>query len=186
MSLLPAFVPSAALDVVGIYQANFRQVLAQARPYKAVIKPDSKVMEHPLETGASTIDHRIILPIEIELALIMQANVYRDVYAQIKQLFLNAELLTIATKASTYPNMLISSMPHEEQVEVYDAIIIELKFRETQFANSRAQRGMIQPKKPIDSPKMDRGAQQPQPVPERKRSNLDHTLGRFVPLSSGR
>lgn len=160
-------VATQASDVVGVFTADFVQVFERARPLKATIKEDAKVFEHPLETGATITDHRIILPIEIELSLMLQSKDYRNVYNIIKQLFLNATLLVVQTRTGVYENQLISSMPHEEDPELYDAITLALKLKQAQFVEPqfsslppRAVRNKSQ------SSTEKRGEQQPVPVTE--------------------
>ena len=87
MALNDTNIPSAASDVVGVFDANFNQVFRLARPVKAQIHETSKPMEHPVETGIIITDHRIILPVEIEFSLILPPGEYRPVYQQIKQFF---------------------------------------------------------------------------------------------------
>lgn len=160
--IIGSFFPSAAIDVVGVYTQDYRQLFQSARPIKATIKPTAKVMEQPLETGASIIDHRIILPVEIELSLILASADYANVYQQINQLFLKGTLLIVQTKTGTYKNQLISSMPHDEDPGVYDAIMLALSLKETLFADTQV--GAIQPKNPTDSNTVRRGGQQNTPA----------------------
>lgn len=126
-------IATASSDVVAVFTSEFQQVFERARPIKATIKESAKVFEHPLETGATITDHRIIMPIEIELSLILQSSDYRSVYQNIKQLFLNADLLVVQTKSGVYDNQLISAMPHEEDPEQYDAITMALTLKQAQF-----------------------------------------------------
>lgn len=157
--LISRVIPSYAIDVVGVYTQDFNQAFSRARPLKAIVKETSKLMEHPVETGATVTDHRIILPIEIELSLILQAEDYRNVYQEIKQLYLNAELLTVQTKSDNYENQVISEMPHEEDPQIYDALVLALKLKEVQFIT--AQFTTLQPRNPSNSSTVNRGTQQP-------------------------
>src|ERR1700728_1764358 len=113
-----------AKDAVGIYGKNFNQVLIRARIVKAVVEEPAKLMEHPLENGAVIVDHRIILPIKIELSTIMQAADYRNTYRELKQLFLNGTPLSIQTRSGTYTNQIVAEMPHEEDPAMYDALAV--------------------------------------------------------------
>lgn len=155
------FIPGA-VDVVGVYSQDYTQVFRNARPMKAVVKPDAQLMKHPVETGATVIDNRIINPTLIELFLFLGANEFRDTYQQIKQLWLNGTLLIVQTKTDTYTNQLIAGLPHEEDPDVYDGIIVALKLEEVLF--STAQYGTIQPANPADSTTVDRGNIQPTPA----------------------
>lgn len=148
-------------DVVGIYKQDFTQVFSRARPIKVTVKPESKEMEQPLETGATIIDHRILLPITIEMALIIQAPDYRDVYQQIAQLYVDSELLIVQTKAETYYNFIISGFPHEESAEMYDALALGLKLKQVQFADTTVS---FVPKNPTKGNTKERGNLQPKPA----------------------
>jgi hypothetical protein len=147
-----------AVDVVAVYDQSFNQLFKRARAIKAVVKETAKVMEHPVETGAIITDHRIILPIEIELSFILQSSDYLNIYQSIKQYYLNSTLLTIQTRTGTYQNQLISSMPHEESPEQYDAIALALNLKQVQFVTPQYS---IKPKTPRDSTTTDRGTLQP-------------------------
>lgn len=74
-SILSNFV---AQDTVAVYTQDFSQVFRNARAIKAVVKEQAKVMEHPVESGAIITDHRIILPTEVELSLILTPATYRE------------------------------------------------------------------------------------------------------------
>jgi hypothetical protein len=159
-----AQIATASSDVVAIFDQNFVQLFALARPLKATVKEDSKVMEHPLETGATVVDHSIILPVEIELSLIPTRGEYRDVYQRIRQAFRNRDLLVVQTKTGLYENQLIQSCPHEEDPEQFDTIAIALKLKEAQFI--QPQFNKLAPKQvrnPSNASTVDKGQQQPKP-----------------------
>lgn len=154
--------PSFASDVVAIFTQDFFQIFPRARAMKAVVKEDSKPMEHPLETGATITDHRIILPTAIELSIILQgANDYTNTYNAIRQYFLNGTLLVIQTKTGIYPNQMIVALPHEEDPEQYDAVIIALKLKQVQFARAAVGTSTVVPKKKSNSSTVKRGVTQP-------------------------
>lgn len=154
-------------DTVAVYdQTTFLQVFPRARVLKATVKQEAKVMEHPLETGAVITDHRIILPTEIELSMLVQSRDYSDTYRNIKQYFLNATLLTVQTNADVYVNQLIAGMPHEEDPDQFSTLTVALKLKQVQFA--QPQYGVV-PKNPSNSAKIDRGVLQPK---ERSQSVL--------------
>jgi hypothetical protein len=122
------------IDVVGIYDSDsFTQQFIQARPTRARVNESSRMMDYPVETGAILTDHHIINQREIELSLIVPSEFYFSTYAQIRNSFLTAQLLTVQTKASVYPNMVIQAMPHEENPDMYDAITIALRLKEIIF-----------------------------------------------------
>lgn len=136
MALLDTLIPNASADIVAVFDENFSQVFENARPVKAMVKEYAKVMEHPIETGATITDHRVIQPIEIELSMILASDDYRSVYQQIRQLYLDATLLTVQTKTATYENMLISEMPHDEDPDQFDSVILALRMKEVDFVTA--------------------------------------------------
>src|SRR5207302_335349 len=132
-------------------------------------KPDKKAMEHPLENGATTTDHVIILPVEIELSMVLLPPDARDVYNNILQLYADSTLLTVQTKAGTYFNQFISSPPHEESPDQYNQILIALKLKEVLFFTSQ---NKVVPVNPSNNGTINRGNIQPQDVPANKGSSV--------------
>jgi hypothetical protein len=121
--------PTPALDVVGVYD-GYSQVMRSARPVKAGVKEESKLMEHPLESGAAVTDHKVTQPVEIELMSTLLPADYLSAFQEIRLLFLTGAPLTVRTKAFAYKNMVIAGMPHEENPEVYDSITMTIKLKE--------------------------------------------------------
>ena len=128
------YLPTFAYDVVGVFDQSFNQLFVDARPLKANVRPGAKLMEHPVETGAVLTDHRIILPIEIDLAMVLTPETYVDTYNQIKAVFLSPTTVQVQTNTGLYPPMLMQNMPHEENPEHFDTITMVLKFKEVIFA----------------------------------------------------
>lgn len=126
-----------AADAVAIYDSNFNQVFINARPIKGAASEDSKLMEHPLETGAVIADHRIILPVEIQLSMILTPDEYRQTYQQIRQAFYAGTQYTVQLRAGGYQNMVIGSMPHDESADIFDTITLAIKLREVQFVTAQ-------------------------------------------------
>lgn len=109
---------------------DFVQVFPNARPMKCTVRPTSKIMEHPLETGQLISDYKIILPVEITLPLVISSQYYKDTYAEINNLFATSELLFVQTRASVYNNMVITEIPDEERSDMFDVIMMELHLKQ--------------------------------------------------------
>lgn len=120
-------------DKVCVLDAAFNQVFPDARPLQARVIERSQMFDHPIETGQIITDYSIVLPIEIDLPVIVQAGFYRNTYQQIRNLYLNKTLLTVQTNTTNYPNMVIAEMPHEERPELFDALPLTIKFRQVQI-----------------------------------------------------
>lgn len=143
--------PSKAVDVVAITSSGFLPLFSSARPLTASVYEFADVMEHPLETGAVIADHIVFKPVEIELPLLCVGEVaYRSTYAAIRATFAAGTLLTIRTRTGSYPNMVITDLPHDELPDAFDAISIRLRLREARFVTPETEAGGTQ----------NRGAQQ--------------------------
>jgi hypothetical protein len=105
-------------------------------------------------------DHRIILPTEIELSMMLANEDYRTTFRQVRDLFYSGELLTVQTRSDSYPSMVITAMPHEETTDQFDALPLALTLREVQFVD--AQFTAYKVARPADSKTVRRGEQQPQ------------------------
>jgi hypothetical protein len=164
-------------DVVCVLNASLAQVFELARPVKASVKPEAKPMEHPLESGAVVTDHIVFLPLEVELSMVLAGeDNYRATYKQIRDLFGRGELLTVQTRADSYPSLAIVSMPHEESPESFDALVLALKLREVQFVE--AQFTTLKVKHAKDSRTAKRGEQQAQAPAARQKSVLSSFFGK--------
>jgi hypothetical protein len=128
------FTPTNAYDVVGIFDANFNRLFTDARPLRASVKETAKLMKHPIESGATIVDFRVIDPIEIDLSLVLLSATYVDTYNQIRATFLGNDTINVQTNTGLYTNFLISGMPHEETPDHFDTITISLKLEEVKLA----------------------------------------------------
>jgi hypothetical protein len=155
-------IATSSADAVGLFDQNFRQIVETARPLKALIKEYSKPMEHPIETGAVVTDHRIIMPTEIDLDVMLRSDDYRTSYAQIKQLFDNATLMLVQTRTRVYSDMFLVEIPHEEDPDLFDVIHMPLKLKQVQLINAQTGRlsvGTV--RNPNNASTVNRGQQQP-------------------------
>ena len=155
--IISTLLPTFAIDSVAIFTQDFTQLFKSARAMKAVVKEEAKLMEHPVESGIIITDHRIVLPVEIELTLWLASADYQNVYKNIRQNYFNGTLLIVQTRSDIYENQLIASMPHEEDPTQYDIITLVLHLKQVQFVT--AQYGVV-PKAPKNSNAVKRGTQQ--------------------------
>lgn len=155
-------IPTNAQDVVAVLASDFTQVFANARTIKVSINRSSKAMEHPLETGSTITDHRIVLPVQAELSLVIASADYQAVYQQIADLFRRGELLTLQTRVGATPSMLIEKMPHEESGDMIDGIALTLSLKEAMFVTPQfSTLPASKVARPRDSDTSKRGQQQP-------------------------
>lgn len=125
--------PTAAQDVVGVFDNNFNQLFVDARAITASVKETVKLMKHPVELGAEITDHRVIEPIQIQLSMILTPETLTDTYDRIRVLKTFNQTVQVQTKTNYYPSMMLSAMPHKEDTEHFDTITIQLSFEEVRF-----------------------------------------------------
>ena len=126
---------ASAADVVGIFDSDLRQLVPEGRPIKASITEPSKVMEHPLEDGATVADHRVFLPVEIELTMLVPLETFQ----RLRAIYRQTETVTIQTNAASYDNMIIETLPHDVTPDAFDMLPVAAKFREVQFVDVQFQ-----------------------------------------------
>lgn len=164
------------MSVAILNARTLRAILTRAQVLKVTVSEGSKAMEHPLETGATIVDHRIVLPIQLDLSLMMTSADYRAVYQELRDLFLKATLVTVQTRVASYVNMLIEKIPHEESGDVADGIALALTLKEARFVTPAFSAIEVAPDKPASTNTAKRGQQTPAPAssvpPERKKSVL--------------
>lgn len=112
-----------------------KEVLAGMPPYSTSILScsvidDSKLCEHPVESGSIIVDHKIFNPIEIDIKLSIPSVEFYDIYSELEKIYKNSDKLRIKCKNTYYSNMVLQAIPHEENPEMYDRIVFDLHFKE--------------------------------------------------------
>lgn len=169
---------SAAVDVVAVLDADLNQLFPDARPVKATIKEESKAMEHPLETGALTVDHRVLLPTEIELQCLLTREEYAETFQRVKDVYLAADLCTVQTRVDSYDNMLILAMPHEESADVLDGVTLIVQMRHVMFVTAEFRDlPKVKPANLKNSKTVQRGEQRPAETTDPKKGSILSRMG---------
>lgn len=146
-------------DVVGVYN-GFEQVFRAARPIKASVREESKLMEHPKENGETVVDHQVFQSVVIDLQLVLDSGKYRDTYKEIKGLYRQGQILRVQTRADSYQNMVIEALPHEEDPAMFNSIALTLRLKEISIVTAQYE-AVYAPKNPAQSATADRGEKQP-------------------------
>ena len=128
---------SKATDLVEVLNEELIQVFEGAYITKASITEESKVMSHPVETGATIVDDIVLQPMVITLTVTLNPNNYRSIYQEIKQAYLSRTLLTVQTKSDSYTSMVIEKIPHDEEPNVFDTITLTISLKEVTFVDTQ-------------------------------------------------
>lgn len=190
---ITALIPTLAEDVVAIFEQSElgedRLVLEGAQLMHASIGEDATFYDHPLENGRFIVDHRIILPVTIELRIILtdQASILgavlrgsldfeataRDIYQQMRTFFRSGTFLSIQTRTDTYRRQVIQSMPHEETSSLFNGVIVSASLSEVLSQTADVP---FLPADTKDSNTVERGRQNTLGVP----SGISGVTGSFV------
>lgn len=123
-------VNQASQELVAILDSETYEVLFDpTAPMSCSVREESHITQFTVEDGTTRSDHRVILPREITIPLVL-TDEFRNVYEQIKTRFNSLTSLIVQTKVSSYHNMFILSMNHEETAERADGISLDLMLRE--------------------------------------------------------
>jgi hypothetical protein len=135
----PQFNGTTSDDAVLVLDSSYNQVFTAARAMKVNVVPSTKLMDQPMENGAMQTDFRIFNPTELELQVICTGEDYSEVYQQIKTAYMSGDLFIVDTKADTYLNMIIESIPHDEIPDMFDVISVSVKMREVILVQTQYQ-----------------------------------------------
>ncbi len=151
---ITALIPTSGEDVVAIFEQSDEGedtlLFEDAHLIQANVNEHVSFYTHPLENGRSLVDHRIIQPVTIDLKVLLIDNTTllggalggnfftraRDVYEQIRKVFLAGTLLRIQTRTATYSNQVIQSMPHEETSAMFDGVALNFNASEILFESA--------------------------------------------------
>lgn len=144
--------------VTAVYDSKFNPMFATATSMRVQMTEDAKVMTHPLENGSQITDHIVINPIKLDLVMILPVDEYKNVYQAIRTAFRTGKLFTVVTKTGTYPSMLLSGIPHEENPDMMNRVAMNLQFDEAKFVAVTYTPG---PRKSSNKTTVKRGEQPP-------------------------
>jgi hypothetical protein len=149
-----------AVDIVGVWDADGEQLFPLARPANGAVSEWASLAEHPVESGGTVADHRIVMPVEIEIAFYVTDT--GNTFKRIQSAFHSRELLTVQTRAGIYENLAIVDMSHTETPDKADVIDVALSLKEVLLVKAQYHalpRAKV--RKANDASTVDRGEQRP-------------------------
>lgn len=144
---------------VKIFDTDGNELFSNIKYLTLAVKQDSKLMEHPVETGAVISDHKVIYPLELEIQALVNPNDLQDIYFNLELSYKDSAFFTIQTKADIYENLVLVSLPHSENSKYANFLLVGARFKQvilaktqTEFSSSNA----------ADSSTTNRGTQLPE------------------------
>lgn len=118
------------IELVAILDADtFESIFDGSNPMRVTVRETSKLTSWPVEDGTQRTDHRVLDPIEIDLPMLLTED-NRDLFERLRQAFLDGRNLIVQTKMRTYPEMMITEIPHDETPEQGDSTPVAVKLKE--------------------------------------------------------
>lgn len=118
-------------DLVAILDGEtFDQLFVAAQPMRVSVRDTKRATKFEVEDGTTRSDHVVQDQIEIAIDLLLQDEDARDAYQQIKQAKNDNRLVIVQTKVDSYESMLITEIPHDETVELGNAISMPMRLVE--------------------------------------------------------
>lgn len=133
LSSYSLYASTLAVDVVRITDEFGAQMFTECRAMRAAVNRSSDLCEHPLETGNTIADFKIIKPNISQLTMFIPADAYGSVYKDIEQAYVNSTSLIVQTRASSYADMVITDMPHDEAPDLGDIVAVTLTLKEVRW-----------------------------------------------------
>jgi hypothetical protein len=155
------------VDIIGIYDEELQPLFIDVQYLQGEVKESSQVMRHPVETGTMIADNHIINQVEINLSLMIMSSFYNSMYSQLKQAFVEGRSLTVQTRTSVYHNMIIADMPHQENADIFDGVVMHLHLMEVLYVvptsvSAQAAPANFSPEDPVNSNTVQAGLKSPQ------------------------
>lgn len=179
MSIVSNLLPLSSVDIVRILNQDGDQIFVgespksetfgfstgtflggqlKAQPMKGYISRDTKGFTHPLENNKNLTDHRIILPIVIDMKLLISKDKTSQIYKEVEFYFQTASPVTVVTKSGTFDNMYIGAMPHAESADKFDSLEMDIRFDEIQLSsNITNSPSLFAPENDYQQPTTERG-----------------------------
>lgn len=154
------------VDVVGIYDTELQPLFIDLQYMKADIRESSQVMRHPVETGTMIADNHIINQVEMNITVMIKSQFYTSTYNQIKQAFVAGTSLIVQTRTGVQRNMIIADMPHTENPDIYDGVVMQLHLIEVLYVvpssiSAQAAPANFSPKDPANTNTVQAGLKSP-------------------------
>ena len=123
---------------VALYDKDGIELLTSASIVSCSVNDTSKVMEHPIESGAVVADYKVFNPVTATLNVSLSQTEFSGEFAEVYSAYKNCEFLTLQTKTNVYSNLQVLSLQHDANVQninrpqlviqLKEAIVVEAEF----------------------------------------------------------
>lgn len=119
-----------AQDLVAILDNDSLEPIFQAStPMRVSANPSKMVTQYQVEDGSTRNDHVVDNPLEMNIDIMLTED-KRSEYAALEQAFTELRLVIVQTTISSYRNMLIEAMPHDETTDLGQNVLANIRLLE--------------------------------------------------------
>lgn len=137
---------TSASDLVCILDNDsLEQIFVASSPMRVSVREAKKATQFAVEDGTTRSDHVTTDAVEISIDLFISDERARNGYAEVRQAWLDNRLVTVQTKISSYPDMLILDIPHDETTDTHGSVIMPIRLQE--WRTYEPQYGALPPQK---------------------------------------
>lgn len=151
-----------AQDLVAILDnESLEPIFTASIPMRVSVNQSKMLTQYQVEDGSTRNDHVVDNPLEMNIDLIL-SDEKRAEYASVEQAFNELRLVIVQTSISSYRNMMIEAMPHDENVELGENSMLNVRLLE--WREITPSYGDLPPKKVVNknqSSTVKSGTQQP-------------------------
>lgn len=115
--------------VVILENESLSELFDSVHPMRLSVTETKRATKFAVEDGTERSDHVVTELVEIQIDLSITDNL-RNSFENLRQTYLNDDLVTVQTKVASYPNMLIIDLPHDETAELGNAVNIAMRLQE--------------------------------------------------------
>ena len=125
------FNSTSAQDLVCILDNDsLQQIFTATSPIRVSVRESKKATQFAVEDGSERSDHVVTAATEISFDLFISDDRARNAYEEIRQAWRTNQLVTVQTSVSSYPDMLILDIPHDETQDAGGSIRIPVRMQE--------------------------------------------------------
>ena len=115
---------------VSLYNENGQELLTSASIVSCSVNDTSKLMEHPIESGAVVSDYKIFNPVTATLTVALSQMEYSSEFAEVYSIYKSCKFVTLQTKTNVYQNLQILSLQHEANSQNVNRPSLVIQFKE--------------------------------------------------------
>ena len=115
---------------IALYDEHGGEILADSTIISCTVNDTSRLMEHPIESGATVADYKVFNPVTASIIVALPEYGFEGQFAEIYSVYKNSEYVILQTKTNVYKNLQVLSIPHEANIKNVSRPTITIQLKE--------------------------------------------------------